>query len=426
MRVAFVLFAAALSCLAQTPGSGVRIQKQDTGYVLLRDGKPYFIKGAGGSQQHLDALQAAGGNSLRVWSPPTGALLDAAQQHNLTVMVGLNVGKPRHGFSYENPRQVQQQRQEIVDTVHRLKSNPAVLIWALGNELELNISTEQRIEVWKAIEDLARAVKAEDPDHPVIAVLAGPGQAKLRELDQYCPSLDAVGINTYGALPNLRQTVEKQGFKRPYIVTEFGAHGHWEVVKTTWGVPIEDTSSQKEDFIIQSYQAINNNPQCLGSYVFLWGQKQEKTHTWYGLFLPDGRKLGGVDAMQLLWTGKWPEHRCPVIDGSIMAKPQNPDDELAPGILRPGARLRCSIFASDLDGDPVTVQWELRKDVSANKSTGGDPEPPTPPLDGAVVSSQDKSAVIAVPDTPGDYRIFVYVFDKHGGAATANLPIEAK
>jgi hypothetical protein len=349
MRALVLLVSIALPGLAQ-----VHIQKQDDGYVLTRNGQPYFIKGAGGGAEHLDELTAAGGNSLRLWTPPQDALLEDAQKHGLTVMVGLTVGKPRQGFDYGNTQQLEQQRRRVVETVHRLKGNPAVLMWALGNELELGISKDQRIRVWKEIENLARAVKAEDPDHPVIAVVAGPGDSKLREFDQYCPSLDAAGINIYGALPNLPQIIVKQGFKRPYIVTEFGAHGHWEVVKTAWGVPIEDTSSQKEDFLIHSYQAaINNQPQCLGSYVFLWGHKQEKTHTWYGLFLPEGRKLGGVDAMQLLWTGKWPPHRCPVIDGSIMCKVQNPDDERAPGIFRPGARLRCSIFTSGRTSPPT-------------------------------------------------------------------------
>jgi methylmalonyl-CoA mutase cobalamin-binding subunit len=78
---------------------------------------------------------------------------------------------------------------------------------ALGNELELDASQEQRIGAWKAVEEAARAVKAEDPNYAVIAVLAGAGKDKLRELDQYCPSLDAVGINTYAGIMSLPETI---------------------------------------------------------------------------------------------------------------------------------------------------------------------------------------------------------------------------
>ncbi len=300
-------------------------------------------------------------------------------------------------------------------------------MWALGNELELGATDDQRIPAWKAVEQLARAVKREDPAHPVMVVLAGAGENKLRELDRYCPSLDAVGINTYSGIMTLPEKIAEQGFHRPYIVTEFGPRGHWEVAKTSWGMPIEDTSTQKAEFILQGYEhAIANRPQCLGSFVFLWGQKQEKTHTWYGLFLSDGAHLGGVDAMQFLWTGKWPAHRAPVIDGAITAKAEAADGESAAGVFRTGSQILCSVVAKDLDGDPITIKWDVRPDVANNPSSGGDFEPSAAPIPRSIEQQTDQSIVIRLPSTPGAYRIFVYVYNQHSGAATANLPIEAK
>jgi len=45
-------------------------------------------------------------------------------------------------------------------------------------------------------------------------------------------------------------------------------------------------------------------PQCPGSYTFHWSQHHEKTHTWYGIFLPDGSPTEAVDAMTEIWTGR--------------------------------------------------------------------------------------------------------------------------
>jgi len=133
-----------------------------------------------------------------------------------------------------------------------------------------------------------------------------------------------------------------------------------------------------------------------------------------------------VDAMQLLWKGKWPPYRCPVIDGSILEKAVNPLEEAMPSVYKPGAHVNCSIYTSDPTGEPVTLKWEVRKDVSKNPSTGGDVEPATPPIEGTVTKTQDKSAEIVMPSAPGDYRIFVYVYNQHGGAAAANLPVQVK
>ena len=58
------LISATLACINQVAAGEVKITKNDKGhFTLLRDGQPYFIRGAGGSD-HLDVLKAAGGNSI--------------------------------------------------------------------------------------------------------------------------------------------------------------------------------------------------------------------------------------------------------------------------------------------------------------------------------------------------------------------------
>jgi hypothetical protein len=301
-------------------------------------------------------------------------------------------------------------------------------MWALGNEPEIFTTREQRIPLWKAINKLALIVKELDPQHPVMTVLGDTYRTVLVEVDQYCPALDLVGLNAYVDMLTMPEDVAHQNWKRPYVVTEFGPRGHWQVEKTPWGLPIEDNSTAKAEFYLKAYRhAIENRPQCLGSYVFLWAQKQEKTHTWYGLFLPDGSRTGAIDAMTYLWSGHWPANRCPRLG------PQGIESGLAPAGLKPGpaaypagSQIHCHITAEDPDGDALGIHWDLRKDVSGNPNVGGDFEEATAPIEGAVLGHEQGKARLQVPQIPGNYRLFVYVYDGHGNAATANLPLQAQ
>lgn len=400
MRLAILLMIAGALLPAQ-----VRIVTKGDGFQLEKAGQPYYIKGAGGTWR-MDLLAAAGGNSCRTWSSPTKQLLDEAQKNGLTILAGLGVGKPRQGFDYRDTARVEAQREKARQTVRALKGHPALLMWALGNETELNATPEQRLMIWKEVEQLARIVKQEDPDHPVITVIAGVGKSNLTEIAEHCPTLDAVGVNAYGGMLRLPEALAAQGWKKPWLVTEFGPRGHWEVAKTEWGMPIEDTSTEKAAFYEKAYaHAVSGQPRCLGSYVFLWGQKQEKTHTWYGMFLPDGTPLDTVDAISHSWTGQWPKDRAPRITGITVNQSE--------GLLR------CSVQAEDPEGGALQLEWDLRKDVSDNPSTGGDREEGTAVL----AKASGAAAELKLPAAPGNYRVFVYARDGSGKAATANRAV---
>ncbi len=419
-----VLIAGGLSPAAEGPAAGglsvVTIEKIDGRWTLLRNGQPCFIRGAGGTA-YLDALVEAGGNSIRTWSSSREAL-DKAGEKGLTVCLGLRMAKPRHGADYTNEEMLRKQRERIAEQVVALQDHPALLLWAIGNEVEHEIGPDGRALVWKEIEKIARRIKQIDPNHPVITVIAGAGE-KVQEVKEYCPSLDALGINSYGTLPHVPARLERYGWEKPYLITEFGPRGWWEAEKTEWGLPIEDTSTEKSRFYHDVYKAgIDGKPNCLGSYVFLWGNKQEKTHTWFCLFLPDGTPTEMIDTMTFLWTGRWPENRAP----QIGRKEVYAVEGVRPYIFRPGEPVWFAVDASDPEGDPMTVDWDLRPDESDNPATGGDWERRVSPIEGAVLSAESVRARIQLPAEGGNYRIFVYVADSSGRAATANLPIRVE
>ena len=86
----------------------VKLSKTADGqWQLMRDGKPYYIKGAGGDGPK-DLLVKAGANTFRTWGigPDFGKLLDQAQKLGLTVVAGHWLGHPRHGFDYNDINKV--------------------------------------------------------------------------------------------------------------------------------------------------------------------------------------------------------------------------------------------------------------------------------------------------------------------------------
>ncbi len=404
----------------------VRVITTADGFELRRGDAPYRILGVGGSSR-LEALAAAAGNSIRTWSPRRlNDVLDRAHRLNLSVTVGLVLRHERHGFDYRDSEAVARQHAEALEAVKRYQDHPAVLMWGIGNEMEGDGENEL---VWRAVNRLARDIKAIDPHHPTITVIAGTGNNKVRKFVEHCPDVDVLGVNAYGELSNLPVELKRQGLDRPYVVTEFGPRGWWEVRETSWGAELEPTSTEKAETYLRSWQAaIRDQPKrCFGSYAFLWGHKQEHTHTWFGMFLPTGERTAAIDVMTKAWTGEWPDNRCPELS-SLTVEPERQDggrggdDEL---VLAPGALLRCRVDGQDPDNDPVTVRWELWAE-STDKRTGGDREEVPPTYPDAIIDTDGMTARVRLPEKAGPYRVFVYLLDGQGGAATANVPLLVK
>ena len=165
--------------------------------------------------------------------------------------------------------------------------------------------------VWDAVERIAAMIKEEDPNHPSCVVTAGLDVAEVQMIQERAPSIDILGVNTYGDVENVITRMDMYGWDKPYMVTEWGPNGHWEVFKTSWGAPVEQTSSEKAASYKHRYLdcIAADKESCVGSYVFLWGQKQETTPTWYGVFLEDGSQTEALDNLHRAWKGEEPTNR---------------------------------------------------------------------------------------------------------------------
>lgn len=393
----------------------VRLVDQNGAWQLLRDGKPYIARGAGGDGS-TELLAKLGGNSIRTWGVDNlGPILDDAQKRGLTVAVGIWLGQERQGFNYNDAAAVERQAETVRAAITRYKDHPAVLLWGLGNEMEGDGSNAA---VWSAINNLASMAHKLDPNHPTMTVLAEIGGDKIRHLHRLCPDIDIVGINSYGGAASVPERYRKAGGTKPYMLTEFGPPGRWEIQATSWGAPPELSSTAKADFYKRAYEAnvVQNPKLCVGSYAFVWGHKQEATATWFGLLLPDGSRTGGVDALSALWSGKPLANRCPEIKGLTLEGP----DQFAPS-----ATAKARLDAADPDGDPLQVEWILSREAGAY-GNGGDAEAALPTFAEAIKKASPQNVEFVLPDDGGGYRLFAYVRDNHGGAAVANIPLLVK
>jgi endo-1,4-beta-mannosidase len=344
-----------------------------------------------------------------------GKLLDEAHAHGVTVALGLSMTPERLGFNYDDAAAVAAQRESLRDDIVRYRDHPALLAWIIGNELNHSYTNPR---VFDAVEDVALMIKELDPNHPVTTALAGYYPNVVAEALKRAPSLDFLSVQLYGSLFSLPDRIRASGFTQPFMVTEWGTIGYWEMEKTSWGAPVELTSSEKSDVIQRAWREVLAAfpGQLIGSYVFFWGQKQERTPTWFGLLLESGEATEAVDVMHFAWNGTWPAIRSPRVN-ALHLDGRGARESVT---LVAGRTYRAAIDVVDPDGDPLRYRWEVKRESDATQK-GGDFESSISNVRGALGDARAVTTTITVAK-PGRYRLFVYVFDDRGYAAHANIP----
>lgn len=418
-RAANVICALA-ACNALAQPSHVEIRDNSGSYRLYVNGQPFYVKGAGLGGGSMEKLKACGANSFRTWSTDNGhetgkQLLDRAKKNGLFVAMGLDVDHERRGFDYSDPQMVARQFELLKSQVMKLRNHPALLVWVVGNELNF----EKNPKVWDAVNDLSKMVHEIDPNHPTTTTLAGFKPETVNLVKTRASDLDFISFQMYCDIVNLPRYLHEAQWRKPYLVTEWGATGHWEVGRTSWDAPLENDSSTKADWYDKRFHIAIEADQklCLGSYVFLWGNKQERTPTWYGMFLESGEQTEAIDVAQHLWTGKWPSNRSPRLVG-VWLDGKTAQQNVT---LIPGKTYRAKVAASDPEGDKLTYRWEVMEESRETK-VGGDAESKPASVRGVIVNPIQSEISLSAPAKPGAYRLFAYVHDGKGHAAHANIP----
>jgi len=408
-------------CLnSQSQVSKVEVVKNISGnFELLKNGEPYYIKGAG-AKDNFKLLVNSGANSIRVWSTNNKSLLDSAYKYGLSVTLGLHIRPERSGMDYNNEYAVQGQIEYLKNEVLKYKDHPALLLWGIGNEVDLKYSN---FKVWETIEILANFIKEVDPNHPTMTVIAGVDPSKAYYIKKYCPSIDILGLNVYGSIENAGVNLRKYNWDKPYIVSEWGVNGPFEARKTSWKAKIEPPNGIKANQRLRRYKQLieKDKELCLGSYCFLWGQKQESTSTWHGMFLSNGNPTEAIDVMQYCWTGNWPEDRAPSI---VNIKLENTDWK-KDHVIESSVEVNLRIEYLKYNNDSVIVEYKLFPEAFSNK-IGGDIQKSPKPIDFEITNQSKNKITFISPKEKGAYRIFAFIKNEKEQSSVANVPFLIK
>jgi beta-galactosidase/beta-glucuronidase len=76
--------------------------------------------------------------------------LEEAKRLGSPSCAGIWLGHRRHGSATMYPKAVREQHEKTLEVVRRYKDHPNLLVWGLGNEVELDGDDPR---VWKAIND---------------------------------------------------------------------------------------------------------------------------------------------------------------------------------------------------------------------------------------------------------------------------------
>lgn len=395
------------------PPAKVTLTQTGTEWKMFVNGEEFFIKGVASNNFYKEAA-LYGANTVRTYgvSDVSRAVLDEAYEAGIYVNFGLYMKREVDGFDYNNEAAVKLQLDVMKEAVIRFKDHPALLCWSIGNEAEASYTNTK---LWTAINDVAKYIKQVDPNHPTTVALAGSNVDRIQNVRIMAPDIDILSINSYApTLPNVTANLASAGWVKPYMITEFGPRGTWQMSPEptrilTWGGLVEQTSTEKAADYLSSYQndiLANKTKGCLGSFVFLWGyQTHGEVLTWFGLFDKRGYTFPAVDDMQFVWTGTYPANRAPIIQSrnQVLMNGKKAEENIK---VDKNSTNSASVVATDPDGDALTYSWMIMKE-GTQSADGSLPDGIT----GLITDNKLANISFKAPSTSGAYRLIVFVSD---------------
>lgn len=396
----------------QTPTTGVRVTGTQGAWQLTVDGKPWLVKGVtygpsnAQAADYMDDIAGLGVNTVRTWGTDVSSaqLFDAARARGIRVVAGLWLDQ---GADYVGDTEYKTDTlASITRTVTSYRDHGGLLMWDVGNEVMLGQGEAQRIAYAKYVEQVVQAIHRADPGHPVTSTDAWTGAWDYYQ--RYTPSLDLYAVNSYGGIGWVQQKWRDGRYTKPYLVTETGPAGSWEVPSDANGVPRQPDETATAQAYTDAWRAVTAaTGVALGATMFPYGVENDEPGVWLNL-RTDGLKRPSWYAVQQAYRGTVAGNRPPVV-GTTTASPST-------GVA-PGATVTVTAPVSDPDGDALT--W--RAYTSSRYIDGNGAQRETP-----VTRAVDGSLRITAPTTPGAWKIAVYALDGHGNVGIGTTSVRVR
>lgn len=410
---------------AHAVGSVVKVTGSQGDWRLTVDGQPYQIKGLtwgpaiADADRYLPDLRSMGVNTLRTWGTDATSkpLLDSAAANGIKVIAGFWLqpgGGPGSGgcVNYRTDTAYKDQMlAEFPMWVATYKDHPGVLMWNVGNESVLGLQNcysgeeleRQRDAYTTFVNDIAKKIHGVDPDHPVTSTDAWTGAWPYYQRN--APDLDLYAVNSYNAVCDIKATWEQGGYTKPYIVTETGPAGEWEVPDDANGVPEEPTDQAKAAGYTKAWNCVTGHRGvALGATMFHYGTEDDFGGVWFNL-LPAGQKRLSYYAVKKAYGADTSHDNTPPVISSLTV-----DGD--PAKVEAGRDLTLTVKATDPDGDALSYQV-LGSSMYLDKDKKLTPLPATD-LGGGRLR-------VTAPDRPGVWKVYVKATDGKG-----NVGIETR
>jgi hypothetical protein len=175
----------------------------------------------------------------------------------------------------------------ITTVVNAYKNHPAVLMWAIGNEWNINLYQQKFTtldQAAAATQSAAQQIKAIDSNHPVATIF---GEINIPDNGQplsktstivnvTCSAVDVWGLNIYrGSSFGDLFTQWKSITNKPMFLSEFGTDSYR--TQSYWPVVGYEDQNMQQEFnhsvwsdITANYSANYPGKVCLGGTVFEW------------------------------------------------------------------------------------------------------------------------------------------------------------
>ncbi len=397
-------------------GSVVEVVGTQGDWQLLVDGAPFEVRGltwgpaVEDARSYLPDLASMGVNTIRTWGTDesTLPLLDAAADHGIKVIAGFWLqpgGGPGSGgcVDYVNDWDYKGWMLYQMNLwVEEYRDHPAVLMWSVGNESLLGLGNcydgaeleEQRAAYAEYVNIAALEIKDLDSAHPVTSTDAWTGAWPY--YDAHSPDLDLYAINSYGSVCDLRQTWEDGGYTKPYLLTEGGPAGEWEVEDDVNGVPLEPTDVEKRDGYPAAWECLMaHEGVALGATMFHYGVESDFGGVWFNL-VPDGERRLAYHAVARMYGGQVPANSPPVIT-----------DLTAEGrtAVPAGSTFTLSADVHDPDGDPLDHEVKLSSKYVDDDGSLRDAE---------FTRAADGTLTVTAPGRLGVWKVYLLVRDGRG------------